>query len=71
MVGAGSIVTHDVPPFAIVAGVPAKFIKWRFDEEKIELLKDIKWWDWDKKKIAHNYERLCEFDMTLREHELF
>ena len=71
VVGAGSIVTHDVPPFAIVAGVPAKFIKWRFDEEKIKLLKDIKWWDWDKEKIAQNYEKLCRFDTTLRERELF
>lgn len=66
IVAARSVVTHDVPPFAIVAGVPARFVKWRFDEEQIELMKEIKWWDWDKEKIARNYERLCCFDMTLK-----
>ena len=66
VIAARSVVTHDVPPFAIVAGVPARFVKWRFDKEKIELMQEIKWWDWDKEKIARNYERLCRFDGTLK-----
>lgn len=67
IVAAGSIVTKDVPPFAIVGGVPAKFIKWRFSEEKIQLMKELQWWNWEEEKIVKNYERLCNFDVTLRE----
>lgn len=65
VVGARSVVTHDIPPFAIVAGVPARIIGWRFDEMKIELMKKIKWWDWDLQKISDNYEKLCNFDPSL------
>lgn len=65
VIAARSVVTHDVPAFAIVGGVPAHFIKWRFDEEKIELMKKIKWWNWSKEKICENYEKLCTFDSSL------
>ncbi len=41
----GAVVVKDVPPYAVVGGVPAKIIKYRFDNEIIEDLKSIKWWD--------------------------
>lgn len=47
VIGAGAIVTKDVPPYAIVAGNPAKVLKYRFDPETIEKLEAIQWWDWD------------------------
>lgn len=60
------MVTKDVPPYAIVAGVPAKIIKYRFDDKKIQLLQDIKWWDWNPETIYKNLELLKVFDESLR-----
>jgi virginiamycin A acetyltransferase len=44
-------VTKDVPPYAVVGGNPAKIIKYRFTEDQIKSLLDIKWWDWEDDKI--------------------
>ena len=51
IVGARTIVTKDIPPYAIVAGNPARIIRKRFDDEIINQLLQIKWWDWDDDKI--------------------
>ena len=59
IVGACSVVTKDVPPFAIVAGNPAKVVKYRFTEEQIEKLLSIAWWNWDEQKINDNTHLLC------------
>jgi len=46
VIAARSVITKDVPPYAIVGGVPAKVIKYRFDEDKIEKLLSLKWWNY-------------------------
>lgn len=51
VVGTDAVVTKDVPPYAIVAGVPAKIIGWRFGEDVIQDLKRMRWWDWPLDKI--------------------
>lgn len=51
VIAANSTVTKDVPPYAIVAGNPARVIKYRFDAETIERLQRIQWWYWDEKTI--------------------
>lgn len=47
VVAANSVVTKDVPPYAVVGGVPAKILKYRFPEEIRNKLLEIKWWDYD------------------------
>ncbi|MBB4231773.1 CatB-related O-acetyltransferase [Rhizobium mongolense] len=45
VIGAGAVVTKDVPPYAIVAGNPAKIIRYRFEPQIIEKLLRVRWWD--------------------------
>lgn len=54
VVGAGAVVTKDVAPYSIVVGVPAKFIKYRFPQNEIVALLDLKWWNWSIDKIKRN-----------------
>ena len=56
IVAYGSLVTKDVPPYAIVGGVPAKIIKYRFNADIINELIKIKWWDMDDEFIRNNYK---------------
>jgi len=52
IIGAGSVVAKDVPPYAIVVGNPARIIKYRFDAETIAALQRIKWWNWPEEQIV-------------------
>lgn len=62
IIGAGSIVTKNVADFAIVAGNPAKLIRYRFTPEQIEKLKLLKWWDMDIKELEEIYTHLDNID---------
>ena len=56
IVAAGSVVAKDVPPFAIVGGAPAKLIRYRFPQEMIDRLEDIKWWNLPDEQITEKVE---------------
>lgn len=62
VVGMGSVITHDISPYTIVAGCPAKIIRKRFDDEKIEKLLKMKWWDWSESKIEQNVQYIDDID---------
>ena len=63
IIAAGAVVVKDVPPYAIVAGNPAKVVKMRFDEKTILRLLQIAWWDWDIDKINRNLKLICTLDV--------
>ena len=56
ILAAGAVVTKDVEPYAVVGGVPAKVIKFRFDEESIKKFLQIQWWNWSVEEIEDNIE---------------
>lgn len=58
VIGSGSVVTHDVEPYAIFAGNPAKIIGYRYDKEQITKLLKIAWWNWSEQKIIENLDFL-------------
>jgi phosphonate metabolism protein (transferase hexapeptide repeat family) len=58
VIASGAIVTKDVPPYAIVAGVPARVIRFRQPPEIVERLERLAWWDWDHETLR---ERLDDF----------
>ena len=68
VVGAGAIVTHDVEPYGVAVGVPAKTIRHRFDEDTILALQSTRWWDWEHATLQ---ERLEDFRDIRRFLELY
>lgn len=69
VVGAGAVVTKDVPPYAVVAGVPAKIIKYRFDEKTIESLLNTKWWDLSEEELESRAGSITNVHVFLKEFE--
>jgi acetyltransferase-like isoleucine patch superfamily enzyme len=68
VIGAGAVVTHDVQPYEIVGGVPAKRIRWRFPGEMIEKLLAIAWWDWDHSVIEERFKDFLNLDSFLEKY---
>lgn len=69
IVAAGAVVTKDIPPYSVVAGVPARIIKYRFTEKQIKALEVSRWWEndveWLKKHIDE-FEDIEQFLNTTR-----
>ncbi|HRQ82847.1 MAG TPA: antibiotic acetyltransferase [Azospirillaceae bacterium] len=63
IVATGSIVTRDAPPFAFVAGNPARVIRYRFSESDIAILLGLRWWDWPEDLVRRHLTTLCAGDV--------
>ena len=71
IVAAGAVVTKDVPDYAIVGGVPAKVIRFRFSPQTIEKLQVMKWWNFNEDKLREAQSLIAQKDiqMFIRWHE--
>ena len=67
IVASGSVVTRNVPPYAVVGGNPAEIIRYRFEDADRARLLALRWWDWDAAKITRNVKALCSGDLAALE----
>lgn len=68
VIAANSYVNRDVPDYAIVAGTPAKVIKFRFNEEQVNFLNKLKWWDKDSTWLEDNQELMLDINSLIEKH---
>lgn len=64
VIGGGAVVTHDVPPYAIAVGIPAKIIGYRCAPEFIERLEKIQWWNWSDDVLRENIDWLIHSEIN-------
>lgn len=64
IIGANSVVGKNIEPYSICVGNPVRIIKKRFDEETINKLLSLQWWNWDEDRIFNNLESLVNGDLN-------
>ena len=65
IIAAKSVVTKDVPSYAICGGIPAKLIRYRFSQEIIQILLSVKWWNKDESWLRHNFKSFHDIKLFL------
>ena len=69
VIGAGAVVTKNVEPYAIVAGVPAKPIRYRFTESQIKFLLEFKWWEKSDAWLKENWKDLLDIEKLMKKND--
>lgn len=66
IVAAGALVTKDVPDYAVVGGIPAKILRYRFEPTEISFLKQLKWWDKEIEWLQENYKQFHDIKILMQ-----
>ena len=69
VIGANAVVTHDVEPYQIVAGVPARPMGYRFGPDTIAALERIQWWNWSDAELKERMEELKDVPRFIRKYD--
>lgn len=69
VIATSAVVISDVPPYSIVAGVPAKVKKYRFTPEEIDILLRVKWWEWSDEEIASNIDLFVDYSLFFNKYK--
>ena len=67
VIGAGAVVSKDIPPYAVCAGCPIKILRFRFENDAINKLLSIKWWDWEESKLSILETYFFDVDSFIKE----
>lgn len=67
VVAAGAVVTHDVPPYAIVGGNPAKIIRYRFSSDVIKCIEEAEWWEFPPEQLIRYYDNIANPELFCQE----
>jgi acetyltransferase-like isoleucine patch superfamily enzyme len=67
VVGAGAVVVDDIPPYAVAVGVPAKVVKYRFDEATIKALLEKQWWNGSEEELKRIEHDFWDVEVILKE----
>ncbi|MFE3890705.1 CatB-related O-acetyltransferase [Priestia sp. YIM B13446] len=70
VIATGAVITKDVSPYAVVGGVPAKLIRYRFSDSEIEYLLNLKWWDKDFKWIKQHTPEFLDINILIDKNEI-
>lgn len=68
IIGAGTVVTKDVPPYALVVGNPGRIKRYRFTKEQVKKLLEMKWWDWPLEKINERKKDMEDIEVFLEKY---
>ena len=70
-IGAVAVVSKDIPPYAICVGCPIKIIRFRFENDVINKLLSIKWWEWEESKLNNIESLFFDIDKFIKEFDNF